>query len=88
MPESLKDFLSFDPEGEGYDYLTALDAGLQPNSTGHWPSFDPRTGMLLKGRNHPTINLTLGEEFSRGNVLEKKGKRYFYKPAIEMMNRR
>jgi len=44
----------FDPEGDGYDYDTARQAGLAPDKDGHWPSRDPRSGVLLKGRKHPT----------------------------------
>ena len=47
----------FDPEGDGYDYETARAAGLKPDKDGHWPSRDPKTGVLLKGRKHSTSKL-------------------------------
>ncbi|MHC4278428.1 MAG: hypothetical protein ACYSTI_14090, partial [Planctomycetota bacterium] len=39
----------FDPEGSGYDYQTAEEAGITPDENKHWPSLDARTGMVLKG---------------------------------------
>jgi len=44
---------TFDPEGSGYDYESAKAAGLLPDSTGHWPSREPKSGLLLKG--HTTL---------------------------------
>jgi hypothetical protein len=52
----------FKPEGTGYDYGTAQSSGGKPDETGHWGSLDPRTGMVLKGRKHPTWNLMEEEE--------------------------
>jgi hypothetical protein len=63
----------FDPEGSGYDYLTAREAGITPTPDGHWGSRDPRTGMLLKGKRHKTFWMT--EE------AEKKGGYEIYKGA-------
>lgn len=67
----------FDPEGSGYDYDTATKSGGKPDETGHWGSLDPRTGMVLKGRNHSTWNLMEEEEIRRGNQIIKKGSRYY-----------
>jgi len=59
----------FKPDGDTYDYQTALMKGFSPDKSGHWQSIDPETGMLLKGINHPTINKTLEAEKNLGNVL-------------------
>ena len=52
----------FDAEGDGYDYDTANQAGGPEIDTEdnklHWFSLDPRTGMVLKGRQHPAWNRT------------------------------
>ena len=45
MPRKKK----FDPEGKGYDMESALFYGLRPDSTGHWPSRVPETGLILSG---------------------------------------
>lgn len=72
---------TFDPEGDGYDYTTAAAAGLKPGADGHWPSRDPRTGQLLKGKKHKTWDLLeqgearMGMEISRG-----KDGRYYSQP--------
>ena len=52
----------FDPEGSDYDYESAMKAGLKPqpvegDTVPHWPSRDPKTGLLLKGRKHHTWDL-------------------------------
>lgn len=39
---------SFDPEGPGYDYASARGADIKPDPSGHWPSRDPRSGLILK----------------------------------------
>ena len=52
----------FDPEGSGYDYESARRAGLGPDESGHWPSRDPTTGLILKGTQHPTYAKTLEAE--------------------------
>lgn len=61
----------FDPEGTGYDYKTAHEAGLGPDETGHYPSRDPRTGVLLKGRKHETWNKTVEGEKKMGYTIYK-----------------
>jgi len=71
---------AFDPEADGYDYMLARNAKLGPDRTGHWPSLDPRTGMVLKGRNHPTWDLMLQEEERLGNEIVFKNGRYFSQP--------
>ena len=67
----------FDPEGSGYDYETACASGMLPNSELHWGSLDPRTGMVLKGRNHKTWNLMEAEEKRLGNRIIKKDGHYY-----------
>uniref|UniRef100_A0A6M3KJE4 Uncharacterized protein n=1 Tax=viral metagenome TaxID=1070528 RepID=A0A6M3KJE4_9ZZZZ len=59
----------FDPEGSGYDYSTALSTGLKPDKNGHWPSRDPKSGLLLKGRKHKTWDLLLLGEAEAGYVV-------------------
>jgi len=61
----------FDPDGEGYDMETAKAAGLKPDATGHWPSRDPKSGTILKGRKHPTYHLTEGGEADAGYEIAK-----------------
>jgi len=79
--EDLKNFIMpFNPEGKAYDYETARKLGLKPDKTGHWPSRDPKSGMLLKGRKHPTWDKTVKGEASEGfEIYQKKG-RYFSRP--------
>lgn len=72
----------FDPEGAGYDYQTALKYGARPDETGHWPSRVPQTGMLLKGRGHPTWEKTVRGEKEAGHEIVKVGDRYISVPKI------
>lgn len=69
----------FDPEGSGYDYDSARKHGLGPDKTGHWPSRVPRTGLILKGRKHPTWKKTVDEEKKKGYGIGKKDGRYISK---------
>lgn len=63
---------AFDPEGEGYDYLSARAAGLGPDAkSGHWPSRNPISCQLLKGRRHPTWNLLEEGEREAGHEIQK-----------------
>ncbi len=71
----------FDPEGSGFDHEGARRAGIGPNASGHFPSRVPETGLILKGRKHPTFNKTLRAERARGLIVRKgKGGRYFSNP--------
>ena len=72
MPQRPIDFLQniFDPESSGYDMQTALAAGLERNEAGHMGSLDPRTGMVLKGRQHESWNPMVQTEMSLGNTVE------------------
>ncbi len=47
----------------------------------HSGSLDPKTGMVLKGRKHPTWGLMAEEEKRLGNEIIKKNGRYFSVPA-------
>ena len=78
--------VAFDPEGEDYDYTTARLSGARADAEGHWPSKDPVTGMLLKGRRHPTFHKTLEGEAAQGYRVEKRGNRYFSFPAAGPAN--
>ena len=72
----------FDPEGSDYDYEIAKASGGKPNERGHWGSLDPRTGMVLKGRKHPTWKLMEEEETNRGfKIIKKENGRYYSVPV-------
>jgi hypothetical protein len=73
MPEAK----AFDPEGSGYDMESATKHGLKTDKTGHWPSRVPATGLLLKGRKHPTWPLTEKGEQEAGYEIYKEGGRYY-----------
>lgn len=62
----------FDPEGSGYDYESARKAGIRPDKTGHWPSREPRTGLILKGKKHPTFHKTLKADKELGYRMQKR----------------
>lgn len=78
----------FDPEGEGYDMDTAISAGLKADETGHWPSREPKTGMLLKGKGHKTWNLTEKGEADAGYEIYKgeDGRYYSRKGKVKKFN--
>tara|TARA_R110002167_G_scaffold52586_5_gene151672 strand:- start:6464 stop:9292 length:2829 start_codon:yes stop_codon:yes gene_type:complete len=61
----------FDPNSKDYDDATAADAGLERDETGHMGSLDPRTGMVLKGRLHPTWDKMYWAEKDLGNTVVK-----------------
>lgn len=76
--------MPFDPEGSGYDYETAKKYGLSPDKTGHWPSRDPSTGQILKGRKHPTFHKTLEGEKKAGYRIHKgKDGKYYSRPVTK-----
>jgi hypothetical protein len=68
---------TFNPEGSGYDYDTARKYGLKPDETGHWPSREPRTGKILKGRKHKTWHKTVKGEDDAGYKIIKRNGQYF-----------
>ena len=57
----------------GYNYKGAISAGLGPDETGHWPSRNPDTGEILKGRRHPTIYKTRRAERKMGYKIKNVG---------------
>jgi len=68
----------FDPDGKDYDYESAKAAGLKPDETGHWPSRDPNSGLLFKGRGHETWAKTIeGENKAGYQVFKGKDGRYY-----------
>jgi hypothetical protein len=73
----------FDAESGEYDYDSAKAAGLTPDETGHWPSRDPKTGLILKGRKHPTWDKTLQGEADAGYKIIKKDGRYYSFPSTQ-----
>jgi len=82
MPLRKGPFKGFDPEGEDYDYETAKRHGIKPDKTGHWPSREPTTGMILKGRKHKTWHLTKKGEEGVGNTIIKRKGRYYSVPTL------
>jgi len=80
----------FDPEGSGYDYATAIEYGITPDKTGHWPSRVPQTGQILKGRKHETFYKTIRGEDRAGYKIQKgkDGKYYSFpeEPWNTIMN--
>lgn len=76
--KEVKRKLKFDPEGDGYDYETALEAGISADSTGHWPSREPKSGRLLKGRRHKTWELTVKGEREAGYEIYKGADGHYY----------
>ena len=67
----------FDPDGEGYDYDGAKAAGLEPtidpkDGLPHWPSREPKSGTLLKGRKHPTFQKGVDADAELGYKLRKR----------------
>ena len=70
--------VSFDPSADGYDYETANQYELKPDSTGHWPSRVPDTGRILKGENHETFNQTIASETGLGNVVYRGDDGFIY----------
>ena len=92
MPTVTDENKVFDPEGSGFDMANSIASGDVRDETGHLGSLDMRTGMLLKGMKHPTIQLAVDAEKARGNVIIKKDDGRYYsvpdedellKPLIE-----
>ena len=80
---------NFDPEGRGYDYATFAEfdpEGLRKfikagrKKRKHLGSLDPRTGKVLKGRQHPTWDLMKQEERILGNLIMRLKDRYYSVP--------
>lgn len=76
---------TFNPEGAEYDMESAKRAGLKADETGHWPSRDPQTGLLLKGRGHETWAKTIeGERAAGMEIYKGPDNRYYSRPAQVM----
>ena len=69
---------AFDPEGDGYDYRTAKAAGIKEGSDGHWPSREPKSGRLLKGRKHKTFEKGVKADKALGYEIEKRADGRYY----------
>lgn len=96
LPDSLSsptEQIEFDAEGAGYDDATAQTYGLKPDETGHWQSrielpeeethqlgLPEGSGLILKGRTHPTFDKTIKGEEEAGYAIYKKGDRYYSVP--------
>jgi len=70
----------FDPQGPGFDIETFKESGGIPDPSGHMGSLDPRTGMVLKGVQHPTFHKTIEAEEKLGNKIVRRGNRLFSVP--------
>jgi len=76
--------VEFDPEGSEYDFQTVKRLGIEPDETGHLPSRDATTGLILKGRKHPTFDKTVEAEQRLGFKIIKVGDRFYsFKPDEE-----
>lgn len=69
---------AFDPEGDGYDYRTAKAAGIKEGPDGHWPSREPKSGRLLKGRKHKTFEKGVKADKALGYEIEKRADGRYY----------
>ena len=56
----------FDRNSRDYDYESAKKAGIKPDAGGHWPSRDPKSGLIFKARHHPTFHKTVASEKASG----------------------
>ena len=76
----------FDPEGDGYDFKTAKEYGIKPDKNGHYQSRVPETGMILKGRKHPTFDKTIEADKKLGYQIVKgtDGRYYSFKKSLAM----
>ena len=84
---------AFDPEGLGYDYKAAKNAGMERDSTGHMGSVAPvskedrekfslpdNSYIILKGKKHETFDKAVKAEEDRGSKVIKLGSRYYSVP--------
>jgi sarcosine oxidase gamma subunit len=76
--------VKFDPEGEGYDYESAVRAGMGRGADGHMGSvaeIGPDKYLVLKGRNHSTFDKADAAEQLRGFTIVKDAGRYYAVPS-------
>lgn len=73
----------------GYNHDAADKAGIKPDETGHYPSRNPETGEILKGRKHPTIRKTRKAEKAVGNkVFKVKGGTLYSLPKEDKIGKK
>jgi len=79
-------FNPFATKGKGdYDDETAKKRGMQVKKGQHGGSLDPKTGMVLKSRGHPSFFKTRAtEEHLDSDIKFKKG-RYYSVPRKKRM---
>jgi hypothetical protein len=78
-------------ETPDYNLKRAWELGYTPDATGHLPTVDDQTGMFLKAKGHPTLQLEIdwynspeGAEFRSRNIIDSSGKYYKYVPRPKM----
>ena len=64
--DTYNQFATFDPEGSDYWESLAGYMGMQPPPGQHWASREPTTGLLMKGQQHPTIDLARQADAAKG----------------------
>lgn len=92
-PEAL---VGFDPEGEKYDYMSAVAAKKFPGRGKQWCAvldatpeqikefgLPKKACMVLKGRKHPTWAEAEAAERARGFEIKKFGNRYYSVPMVK-----
>jgi len=72
----------FNPEGSGYDYVSAVNAGMAPRLSDdgkyHWDSRVPSSGLLLKGKKHNTwTKLVTGEQQEGYEIFKGPDSRFY-----------
>jgi hypothetical protein len=83
---------AFDPEGSGYDYESAVAAGMRAEQ-GHWGSvigllseeaesygLPTNSYLMLKGKAHPTWGKAVEAEEKRGFKIIRRAGRYWSVP--------
>lgn len=78
------------PSGYSGDYINNQEAyqswvwhDKEKDYFKHSGSLDPKTGMILKGRKHPTYHMTESTEKEMGNEIVKIGNRYYSMPKMQ-----
>jgi hypothetical protein len=71
LPEPLQ------KETDDYDLKGAYKAKMQPDEEGHLGSRNPKTGLLLKKKTHPTYDkMVEGEKAAGFEIYKKRGREY------------
>lgn len=79
----------FDPMGKGYDIETARKSGMTRDKTGHMGSREPKSGVILKGRRHPTFGKTqIREELAGYDLKFEEGRYKSQKRRLRSQKRR